>query len=106
MTGIWIVLAVLLVGVLCGIAYVVVRGIAMWRQIKRTGGAFSRESARIADASAEMQVHLDRAEASSARLADATARLMSSRAQLEVQLQAVREARHTVRRLLWFLPGV
>ncbi len=105
MTGFWIALAVLGVGILGGIAYAVVRGIAMWRQIKRTGSSFSAESARVADASAEMQVHLDRGAASSARLAEATARLAASRARLDVQLQAVREARHTARRLLWFLPG-
>ena len=49
---------------------------------------------------------MDRASASSARLGDATARLAASRARLDVQLQAIREARHTMRRLLWFLPGV
>ena len=53
-----------------------------------------------------MQEHMDRAEASGERLAGAGARLSTSRARLEVQLQAIREARHTVRRLLWFLPGV
>ena len=86
--------------------YAVVRGIALWRRIKRTGRGFSAESARIADVSAGMQVHLDRASASGTRLSEATERLATSRARLDVQLQAVREARHTVRRLLWFLPGV
>jgi hypothetical protein len=106
MTGFWIALAVLLVGVLGGIAYAVLRGISMWRQLKRTGGLLSAESTRIADTSAAIEVHLDRASASGALLGDATARLASSRARLDVQLQAIREARHTMRRLLWFLPGV
>ena len=101
----WIALALLLIGVVGGLVYAVMRGIALWRHIKRTGRGFSAESARIADVSAEMQVHMDRAEASQARLGDAAARLAASRARLEVQLQAVREARHTVKRLLWFLPG-
>ena len=64
------------------------------------------ETARIADASAQIQEHLDRASASGTLLGEASARLATSRAKLEVQLQAVREARRTVRRVLWFLPGV
>ena len=106
MTGFWIALAVLLVGVLGGIAYAVLRGLSMWRHVKRTGGAFSAESARIADVSAQIQGHLDRSNASGDRLAEAAERLAASRARLDVQLQAIREARHTMRRLLWFLPGV
>ena len=102
---VWIALALLAVGVVAGMIYAVVRGLALWRQIKRTGSSFTAESERIAETSAQMQVHLDRASASGARLAGATERLATSRARLEVQLQAVREARHTMRRLLWFLPG-
>ena len=102
---VWIALALLSVGVVACIVYAVVRGLALWRQIKRTGSSFSAESERIAETSVQMQVHLDRASASGARLAGATERLATSRARLEVQLQAVSEARHTMRRLLWFLPG-
>ena len=102
----WISLAVLLVGVVAGIAYAVVRGLVMWRQIKRTGATINTETARIADGSAQIQEHLDRASASGALLGDASARLAASRAKLDVQLQALREARRTVRRVLWFLPGV
>ena len=102
---VWIALALLAAGVVAGIVYAVVRGLALWRLIKRTGSSFSAESDRIAETSAQMQVHLDRASASGARLAGATERLATSRARLDVQLQAVREARHTMRRLLWFLPG-
>jgi hypothetical protein len=105
-TGFWIALAVLLVGVVAGITYAVLRGIAMWRRIKRTGRAFSVESERIAEISSQIETHMDRANASNTRLGDAAARLATSRARLDVQLQAIREARHTMRRLLWFLPGV
>jgi hypothetical protein len=105
-TGFWIALAVLLIGILGGIAYAVMRGLSMWRQVKRTGREFSAESARIADVSAQIQQHLDRSSASGVRLGDAAERLATSRARLDVQLQAIREARHTMRRLLWFLPGV
>ena len=83
----WISLAVFLVGVLGGLVYAALRGIALWRRVKRAGKGFGAEIARIAEASEGIQAHLDRA-------------------RLEVQLQAVREARHTVRRLLWVVPGV
>ena len=101
----WISLAVLLAGLVAGLVYVVFRGIALWRTVKRTGRVFGAETARIAEVSAGIQAHLDRASASNARLASAAERLAVSRAQLDVQLQAVREARHAMRRLLWFLPG-
>ena len=83
-----------------------IRGLVMWRQLKRTGATMSAETARIADASAQIQEHLDRASASGVLLGDASARLAASRAKLDVQLQALREARRTMRRVLWFLPGV
>ena len=105
MTGFWIALAVLLVGVVGGIAYAVLRGIALWRRLKRTGREFSVESERIAEVSAQIETHMDRANAANIRLGEAGARLARSRARLDVQLQAIREARYTIRRLLWFLPG-
>ena len=104
--GFWIALAVLLAGVVGGIAYAVVRGLSLWRQVKSTGGTLGAETARIADATADIQEHLERASASGTSLGDASARLAVSRAKLDVQLQALREARQTMRRLLWFLPGV
>jgi hypothetical protein len=104
--GFWIALAVLLAGVVGGIAYALVRGISLWRQVKRTGGTLGAETARIADATADIQELLDRASASGTSLGDAAARLAVSRAKLDGQLGAVREARQTMRRLLWFLPGV
>ena len=93
-------------GVVAGIAYAVIRGLVMWRQVKRTGASITIETARIAEASAQIQEHLDRASASGALLGEASARLATSRAKLDIQLQAVREARRTMRRVLWFLPGV
>jgi hypothetical protein len=103
--GVWISLAVLLGGIVGGLAYAVLRGLALWRQLKRTKGALGAETARIADATAGIQAHLDRASASGTLLGEASARLQASRAILDVQLQALREARHTLRRTLWFLPG-
>ena len=104
--AVWIALAFYLVGLVAGLAYVALRGLSLWRQVKRTGGAFSEETKRIAEVSEQIQVHLDRASDSSDRLRAVGERLAVSRARLDVQLQAIREARHAMRRLLWFLPGI
>jgi hypothetical protein len=102
----WIALVVFLAGFLGGLAFAILRAIALWRQLKRTGGSLSAEASRIADVADGIQTHLDRAAGSSAKLREATQRLAVSRAALEVELQALREAQHTVRRLLWFVPGM
>ena len=104
--AVWFALAFYLVGLVAGLVYAVLRGLALWRQVKRTSGAFGDETARIAEATEQIQEHLDRASASSERLSAVAERLAVSRAKLDVQLQAIREARHAMRRLLWFLPGV
>jgi hypothetical protein len=104
--AVWLALLVYLVATIGGITYAVLRALALWRQLKNTGRSFSDEAARIADTAAEIQSHLDRASASSERLGDASRRLAASRAALDVQLRAIREARHSVRRVLWFLPGI
>ena len=103
--GFWIALAVLVVGVVGGLVYAVLRGLTLWRQLKRTNRSLGAETARIADSTDQIQVHLDRASASQARLGEALDRFGISRAKLDVQMQAIREARHVMRRLLWFLPG-
>jgi hypothetical protein len=104
MVAFWIALAVFLAGVVCGLAYAVVRGLAAWRQVKRTGRTFTAETARIAAKTEEIETHLDRAHISVARLQEASGRLDVSRARLDVQLKALREARDAVRRTFWFLP--
>ena len=103
----WIALVVFLAGLFGGLTYAVLRGIALWRRVKRTGSTFSAEAERISEVSARIEAHLDRASASrrTARRRFGAPRRVS-RAKLDVQLEAIREARHTVRRLLWFLPDV
>jgi hypothetical protein len=103
--GFWLALLFYVVAVVGGIAYVVLRGLALWRRFKRTGAAFGTETARIADRTALVEQHLGQMETSVSRLGEASRRLAVSRARLDVQLRAVREARETMRRLLWFLPG-
>jgi hypothetical protein len=105
MMAVWLALAFYLLALVAGLVFVVVRGLTLWRQVKRTGSSFSSEAERISRVSAEIQEHLDRASASNERLGAAAGRLAMSRAKLDVQLQAIREARHAMQRLLWFLPG-
>ena len=102
----WLALIVYLGSVLGGIAYVVLRGLGLWRKLKRTSGTFGDEANRITGATEQIQTHMDRMNASVAVLGETSRRLSASRQRLDVQLQAVREARDTMRRLLWFVPGV
>ena len=104
--AIWIALLVLVLGVAGGLAYAVVRGISLWRHLKRTGRTFGEETGRITQAVDWIATHLDRAGESNARLAAASDRLRTSRQRLDLQLAAVREARAAIGRTFWFLPGV
>jgi chromosome segregation ATPase len=83
----------------------VVRGLRLWRAAKSASSRFGGELERISSAAAEIQGHLDAADASAARLREASERLRRSRARLDVQLQALQEARTTLRRLVAFLPS-
>ncbi len=106
MVGFWLSLALLFVAVTAGIAYAVVRGLQLYRNVKRTGGEFSARTEKISVTVASIERHMAAAEASTQRLAEANRRLQLSRARLDVQLAAVREARAQVRRVFWFVPGI
>ncbi len=103
---VWLAAALLLVAVVAGIAYAVVRGLQLWRNVKRSNATLSAELDRISLASAQIEHHMAAAEAAGARLSNATERLARSRAQLNVQLAAIQEARARVRRTFWFVPGL
>jgi hypothetical protein len=103
--AIWIALAVFVVGLIAGLVFAVFRGFRLWRHAKRTGATFGQETERIARVADEIAVQLERANASSARLTEATTRLRSSAARLQVQRAAVIEARAALARTFWFLPG-
>ena len=104
--AIWIALAVFLVGLVGGLVLVAVRGFRLWREGKRVGGLITAETERIARVADEIAVHLDRANASTATLAEAAERLRVSAIRLQVQRAAVVEARAALARTFWFLPGV
>jgi hypothetical protein len=61
---------------------------------------------RISAVTLSIERHSAKAAAAVDRLQSATGRLALSRARLDVQLAAVREARAQVRRTFWFIPGL
>jgi hypothetical protein len=102
----WIALALLVVAVVAGIAYVAIRGIQLYRNAKRAQATFGEHMSRIEEVTREIERHMAEADASTRRLTEAADRLAVSRTKLGIQLAAVREARGQVRRVFWFVPGV
>jgi hypothetical protein len=101
----WLAFAAFVLAIVVGTVVAVVRGVRFWRTAKAAGPRFSGELDRISTSAAEIQRHLDAAEASTGRLREASEELRRSRARLDVQLQALREARATLRRLAALLPS-
>ena len=102
----WLALIVAIVGVAGGIGYGVVSGLALWRRLKQTGKAFTAELDQISRTVAQFDPQLARAAASRRRLGASTVRLQLSRKRLAVQTGALQEAQRSIRRALWFVPGV
>ena len=101
----WLSLALLVVAVAGGLACAV-RGLQLYRNVKRTRGGLSSRLGKISRTVASIEQQLAAADASVQKLAEANRRLQLSRARLDVQLAAVRGARAQVRRVFWFVPGV
>ena len=101
----WIALAVLLVALVGGIAYAAIRGFQLWRDTKRASATFGEQMDRIDAVMLQIERHVGEADSAAGRLTDAVARLAVSRARLEIQIAALREARARVRRVFWFIPG-
>jgi hypothetical protein len=102
-----VILTAFLVGLalsLVGLFVVVVRGIALWRHGKRTGGAFSDELALFEERAARTEQLLAEADRANQDLQAATERLRISRAKLSVLLDSLETARRRTRWLRMFLP--
>jgi len=100
----WLTLAAAVVAIVAGAVVATVRGVRLWRAAKQASSRFGEELAHIEASAAEIQGHLDAAQTSAEHLSEAAERLRRSRARLEVQLQAVREARTILRRTVDLLP--
>jgi hypothetical protein len=101
----WLTFAAAVVAIVAGTAVAVVRGVRLWRAVRQTGSRFGAELERISTSAAEIQGHLDAADAGATRLREASERLRVSRARLDVQLQALREAQTMLSRLVGFRPA-
>jgi len=89
---------------LAALPFVVVRGIPLWRQLKRTGGAFANELSSFDERSARAERLLAEADRSSHELETALERLRVSRARLNVLVGALERARRRTRWLRVLLP--
>lgn len=89
---------------LVGLFVVVVRGVALFRQGKRTGRAITGELARFEERSARSEELLADADRASQDLQAAIERLRISRARLQVLLASLETAQRRTRWLRVFLP--
>lgn len=90
---VWITLAAGLAATVAGIAFAVARGLALYRGAKKAASRLGGEAEAIAQRAGRAEEHLRRASESQDRLRSATGRLAESRARLDVQLAALREAK-------------
>ena len=90
---------------LSGLFVAGVRGVALWRQGKRTSGAFGDELSLFEERSARTEQLLAEADRASQDLQAATERLRVSRAQLTVLLSSLETAQRRTRWLRAFLPA-
>jgi hypothetical protein len=103
-----VVLTAFLIGLvlgLVGLFVVVIRGFALWRHGKRTGGAITGELALFEERTARTEELLAEAERASGDLQDAIERLRISRARLDVLLASLDAAQRRTRWLRVFLPS-
>ena len=90
---------------LAALVFAVVRGIALYKQAKRTGRAVSGPLESFEVKAAEVDRHLDAFERSSKELETALARLRRSRAQLQVLRDSIERAKARLHWLRVFLPA-
>jgi hypothetical protein len=90
--------------VVAGLALVVVRAVALWRQAKRAGRAFAVELSSFDERSARTERLLGEAERASKDLEAALERLRVSRARLDVLRGSLERSAARTRWLRAFLP--
>jgi hypothetical protein len=102
-----VILTAFLIGLtlgLVGLFVAALRGVAVWRQGKRTGGAITSELELFEERTARTEQLLADADRASQDLQAATDRLRVSRAQLQVLLGSLEAAQRRTRWLRVFLP--
>jgi hypothetical protein len=94
-----------LAAVVAAAAFCVVRGLRLWRQAKRTGGALSSEVALFEERAERTERLLSDADRANADLQDALARLRVSRARMQVLTDSLERAQKRTRWLRAFMPA-
>jgi hypothetical protein len=100
----WTGLAVLVAAFVGGLAFVAVRGLALWRQIKRVGGALTGGLEQVARDADAVALKTEQLAAGSTKLEGALARLAISRAKLNVLLAAIKDVRDAIGRVTAVYP--
>jgi hypothetical protein len=103
-----VVLTAFLIGLvlaLAGLFVVIVRGITLWREGKRTGRLITTELDRFEERTARTEELLAEAERASHDLQAAAERLRISHARLQVLLSSLDTAKRRTRWLRVFLPA-
>ena len=101
------VLAAFLVGLaitICATVFAALRGIALWRNAKRTGATFTAELSSFEQRASRTERLLAEADRSSQDLEAARARLRVSRARLDVLVGSLETAQRRTRWLRVLLP--
>jgi hypothetical protein len=101
---VWVALAVSLAAVAAATLMTTLRGIELFRAVRRLGAAVGDEVASIERRTGEIEGHLTAATRSGDALSTATARLSVSRARLNVLLTALADARAAAGRLTGVVP--
>jgi hypothetical protein len=98
-------LVVGLTAVVAATVFSVVRGMQLWRQAKRTGGALGAEVAKFEERSRRTERLLAEADRANQDLQAALERLRADRARLEVLTGALERAKQRTRWLRAYLPA-
>jgi exonuclease VII small subunit len=90
---------------LAATAWLAVRTLTLYRQVKSTGRALAGPLSSFEEKAAEVDRHLDAFDASSKELERALAQLRGSRARLQILLDALERAQGRLRWLRAFIPA-
>jgi len=85
--------------------YVVLQGVGLWRQTKRTGGAFTSELTIFEERAARTERLLGEFDRANQELVDAQERLHVSRARLQVLMGSLESAQRKTAWLRAFVPS-
>lgn len=105
MALVWLALALSVVAVIVGLVFTTLRGIELFRSVRTLGGAVGPELTRIEHSSAEIEGHLEAAARSGEALTASLERLRRSRAELNVLLEAVADAKGSLDRITGLWPA-